>query len=882
MIAAFLKKTFDNKQINLVKPLQLYIRDAYGKDKEKEQLGTLKEIQQYRESCNVTDQSVSPVTAIPNHEKYLAYILLLEKRFSWGKSGRGVFSKASKVEVWFKWVDSYRHTKIEQSMDIKLEKFSVLFNLGALMSLHAVRLSEQDEDGLKAACKLFRESGGVFEYLAQNFASDAIKFVQNIDIQKDSCRFLTALMLAQAQACFVEMAIRKRMKGKLVSALAIGTADFYTECVSVVDMAPAFKSWVEKGQYNFRAHCQSQKQYYTAVAHFYESQRVAKLNEDGVYGREIAWLKSAQQTLQSVGKGKVVVPTLASNTKGLLKRVSPRLREVMKDNNDIYHDAVPSIKSMKGIDGRQNVSIIAFTPKADAVADPFKTMVPKETAKKVDKLKGELTSEVQAIALKSNENNDNARAILASLGLPAAVDCVDSQSGLPDATWERIAECKKIGGGKELNTMYRRIENINQESWKILQDEVIATLDLEQNIDTQIRTKLGSQWQRTDSMQLQKEYRAQIDVIANHLTTAIETNSKIEKSLKDNETKFITLDKERQELGNELPNVDEVKNNEEAEQLKLFLDELSSIIGKRDELKADYEKEVNNLDLAQLFMQNKKKSVDEVKNLAKQSLTELTKQIEEGIAAQQECLEKISTQNELFVAAKENNPAQTQREQMIHVLNETCVKFKDAERHLTEGLKFYSDLMADYVFPLKEEIDNYCVAREAERDLLLADLGQNVQKLGINTMKTVPVNNQEQKQEPSQAQLRDQQAPQQPQQPPAQGYNPYYSQQPPPQGYQPQQQQQHPPHPQQQYGQPPPQGYAQQYPPQQGYPPQQQYGQPYPPQQQHYQQYPPQQQYGQPPPQGGYNPNYQQAPPQGGYNPNYQAPQNNNPSAPPQ
>ena len=205
MIAAFLKKTFDSKQINLVKPLQIYIRDAYGKDKEKEKMGTIREIQQYRDSCNVDDQSVTPVQAIPNHEKYLAYILILEKRFSFGKSGRGVFSKASKVEVTFKWADSYRHTKIESSNDIKLEKFAIIFNLGALMSNQAVKLSEQDEEGLKAACKLFREAGGVFEWLSQNASSESIKFVQNLDIQKDSCRFLSALMCAQAQACFTEM-----------------------------------------------------------------------------------------------------------------------------------------------------------------------------------------------------------------------------------------------------------------------------------------------------------------------------------------------------------------------------------------------------------------------------------------------------------------------------------------------------------------------------------------------------------------------------------------------------------------------------------------------------------------------------------------------------
>eukprot|EP01083_Nonionella_stella_P216726 778715_1 len=809
-------------------------------------MGTIQEIQQYRNSCNVNDQSVSPVSAIPKHEKYLSFICILEKRFSWGKSGRGVFSKASKVEVWFKWVDSYRHTKIEQSMDIKLEKFAITFNLGALLSLHAVKYSEQDEDGLKSACKLFRESGGVFKYLSETAASDSVQFVQNMDIQKDSCRFLSALMLAQAQACFAEMAIRKKMKPKLICALAVGTAEFFQECVNLIDMTAALKSWIEKGQYNFRSHCQSQGQYYTAIAHYYESIRVSKLAEEGVYGREIAWLKSANSILQSIGKTKVkLIPTLQTNRKALLRKLSPRLKEVIKDNNDIYHDSVPNINKLKGIQGRQNVGIIEYKPKLDAVEDPFKNMVPKAVAKKADQLKGELMGEIQAVQLQCNESNDNARAILASLGLPAAVDCVQSQTGLPDSVWERIAECKKIGGLKELSTLYARIESINQESWKILQDEVIGVLDVEQNIDTQIRTKLGSKWQRTDSMQLQKEYRQQIDVIANHLTTAMETNTKIEKSMKEHETKFVELDKERDELATALPSVDEIKDNEEADQLRVFLDELSEIIAKRDQLKEDYEKEVNNLDVSQLFMQNQSATVETIKSMAQKSLTELTKQIEDGTKQQTECLEKISNQNELFVGSKQNDPKQTQREQMIHILNETCVKFKDNERHLKEGLKFYQDLMADYLLPSKDEIDNYCAAREAERDLLLADLGQNIQKLGIDTTgksssSQAPSKPQieEQKQEPK----TDKKPPPQQQayNPPAPGYNPFYSQQqqqqqpPPQQGYNPNYQ---PPPQQQQYGQPPPQQ-----------PQSPQYGQP-PPQQGYYQQ--PPQGYAQPPPQYG-------------------------------
>jgi len=939
MISAFLKKTFDNKQINLIKPLQVYIKDAYGKDKVKDITGALEEIQQYRDNCIVDDQSVSPSKSIPQHEQYLAYVLMLEKRFAWGKSGKGVFSKASKVEVWFKWADSYRHAKIDQSMDIKLEKFALIFNLAALKSLHAVKLSEQDEDGLKEACKLFKESAGVFAYLAENGGNDAIQFVQSLDIQTDSAKFMSSLMLAQAQACFAEMAMRKKMKPKTVTALAMGTADFFQETLNKIDMSTALKNWIMKGQYQFRDHCHHQQQYYTAIAQFYESKRVSQLAEEGVYGKEIAWMKSAASTLNSLSSIKSkLIPTLSTHRKAFLRKVNAELRPKMKDNNDIYHDPIPPVSKLKGIVGKQNVTATAWSPNMDLVEDPFKDMVPKETAKKADALKAQLNAEAQALGLKCNENNDNARAILASLGLPAAVDCVSSAVGLPDAVWERIVECKKSGGAKEMNQLYSRIESINQESWKILQEEVIKTLDIEQSVDTQIKTSLGSKWVRTDSGTLQKEYRQQIETIAGHLTTAIETNSKIEASLKENELTFTAFDREREELASDLPNVDEVKDSEEAEQLKVFLDELSGIIAERDQLRENYESEVNNLDLAKLFMTNQEESNDTVANLAKMPLKEIEKKIEDGIKQQAECLEKIATQNELFVGSKENNPKQAEREQMIHVLNESCVKFKDAERHLKEGLKFYSDLMADYILPLKDEIDNFVAARESERDFMLADLQTNVQKLGIDTTGNgggggggaqVPVQQQQQQQQqqpvvpveeqksaplqtqnpnphqqpqaqPAQAPLdrfsqhlqqqqgppvqqQQQQPPYNPAQPPQHGYNPYYSQSPPQQQQQPQYQQ--PPAASPQYQQPPQQQYQappqqqQQAPPQNYQPPQQQQGQPPP---QNYQQPPYQPQYGQPPPQQYQQ--YQQPPPQQWQQPpqQWQQPPQQQYQAPPQ
>lgn len=201
MIAGYLKKTWD---IDIKKPLEVYIQDTYGKQKVKEMQSYLLDLQSLRNGCIIDDKTVSPSIAIPKHEKYLSMLNKLETKFNFGKSGRGLFTKAKAVEITFQWGDSFRHAKIEKSTDINLEKRSILFNLGALKSLYAVKLSEQEEEGLKKAFQYFKESAGVFEFLASK-AGDASGIIQNMDVHPDAAKFLSSLMLAQAQSCFVDM-----------------------------------------------------------------------------------------------------------------------------------------------------------------------------------------------------------------------------------------------------------------------------------------------------------------------------------------------------------------------------------------------------------------------------------------------------------------------------------------------------------------------------------------------------------------------------------------------------------------------------------------------------------------------------------------------------
>jgi len=202
----------------------------------------------------------------------------------------------------------------------------------------------------------------------------------------------------------------------------------------------------------------------------------------------------------------------------------------------------------------------------------------------------------------------------------------------------------------------------------------------------------------------------------------------------------------------------------------------------------------------------------------------------DSLEEQKTLLEQINAANEEFVKTRSTDAVSKQREAVLQTINVAVDQYNKLTANLNEGLKFYGDLMRDYVAPLKQTVSDFVFAREQERKLLLEQLQADAAKQAA--LPAGPPARQPQQQQPPQQQPQQQQW----QQPPQQQQQ---WQQPPQQ--QPQQQplwQLPPPQQQQQspWQQPPPQ---QQQQPWQQPPPQQQ--------QQPWQQQPPQQQWQQPP-----------------------------------
>lgn len=89
-------------------------------------------------------------------------------------------------------------------------------------------MSQNGGDGLKEGSRLFREASGAFDEFSRSV--DLVPDLAcTMDVQRDSANMLSALMLAQAQACFYQVAVDRGMSSGLLAKLAVGTAELFQE-----------------------------------------------------------------------------------------------------------------------------------------------------------------------------------------------------------------------------------------------------------------------------------------------------------------------------------------------------------------------------------------------------------------------------------------------------------------------------------------------------------------------------------------------------------------------------------------------------------------------------------------------------------------------------
>ncbi|ETO14165.1 hypothetical protein RFI_23204 [Reticulomyxa filosa] len=243
-----------------------------------------------------------------------------------------------------------------------------------------------------------------------------------------------------------------------------------------------------------------------------------------------------------------------------------------------------------------------------------------------------------------------------------------------------------------------------------MKEEIEKELNREERVFNEIKAKIGPKWQVKPSSQLNGKYRNDLKTIVTFLNQAAQSNSKLQKQIRDEAELFKDLDKTRGQLSDALPKCDKQNENQQAEKLKQLLDQLSTCIAQRDELKQEYSRQADIMDITSLLVAKETEMSDE-KNADKGdfdlraattgALNEIENKIKDLNTAQEKLLNDITKINQEFVKLKGSNPTQMQRETFIHSLNQACEKFNKCQQHLKDGLRFYCDLITDYITPLQ-------------------------------------------------------------------------------------------------------------------------------------------------------------------------------------
>merc|ERR1719285_1689820 len=562
------------------------------------------------------------------------------------------------------------------------------------------------------------------------------------DLSRESCEFLSILMIAQAQATFFQMAAMKNMSSGLVAKLGQGAAFLFMKAYQTLNRAKNLSAWMRKSKYDFSAHARYQELCFKSAAQFWQAQVELAADE---YGKEIGRLRLANTWLKEAGKmSPKVAPSLEESRHKLYKLTCERLGEAEKDNNEVYHYKVKSLNDLDVIQEKVVCQETEFSlDDVEPMKNPFQGWVPEIVAKANKGIKTNLLKRKKQLGAQVNEQNDMARALMASLGLPAKLDSIESTNkGLPDVVWGRIQEFQTAGGMNRVGHMSKQVIDEATKASSAY-NEIIKRLDDEAKTDSQLRQQYGKQWGCLPSQKITKNYRDEAATIAKFMQDAEKGNKTLLTELKENETQFFRLCASRQELSSDIPAPKGMQDPEVVvarDDLAKALTQLSNLINEREEGYKKYAQEVDQTDLTAAMMSGTvsvKQASDQVIEQFKGSESTIV----DNIKAQKHIIEEVQKADDAFNKSRNVSKAEEVREARIHSLNETVTKYNKLCKNFEDGITFYTDLKTVYLKPLQDAVGDFLTARATERTMLLEDLKAAADKAAANqAAKPVAVN----------------------------------------------------------------------------------------------------------------------------------------------
>uniref|UniRef100_A0A1Y1LGS8 BRO1 domain-containing protein n=1 Tax=Photinus pyralis TaxID=7054 RepID=A0A1Y1LGS8_PHOPY len=627
---------------------------------------------------------------------------------------------AQEVQIPFKWKDAFDKGSIfggRISLTISslaYEKMCILFNIAALQSSVAATQSVENDESLKLAAKLLQQAAGIFSHLKSTVML-SIQQDPTPDLNPDTLGALSALMLAQAQEIFVLKAIHDEMKDQIVAKLSSQCEDLYSECLKMFQRENLKQLWDR----DWIATIAGKQAGYHAIAEYYQS-LVCKSNK--IIGEQITRLESAMELFKAAQtrSGK------AAMFQDFANKAQRNLNEAKKDNDFIYHERIPDIKSVAAIGKAQLAKIVPLGyPLSQNFQDLFSELVPVVVHQAMAAYELRKNEIQNGEISKLRDSTQFLNSVLASLNLPAAIEVTQGGNSLPPSILEKSEAVRQLGGITHLNSLITELPELLKRNQDIL-DEADRMLNEEKQSDDSLRAQFKERWTRTPSDKLTEMFRSNAAKYRQIINNAIQADKTVREKFESHRMGMELLSKSPGELQSAVPAGPggSVSNSSAVQTLRQLMEEVETVKAERDVIETELKSAT--VDMKEQFLSSLSNDggINEpalsMESIGR-SFGPLQKQVKESIDKQEDLIARIQSAHQQF--SQETGTSAGGRDSMMCHLAAAHDAFRDLQSNLKEGAQFYNDL-TQLLVVFQNKISDYCFARKTEKEELMKDLTQ--------------------------------------------------------------------------------------------------------------------------------------------------------------
>jgi programmed cell death 6-interacting protein len=455
------------------------------------------------------------------------------------------------MNLTFSWYDAYRPSRRFTSTSFYYDWIGVVWNMASFESVRAARADRSTEEGIRVASRGFQQAAGLFGYISEHLVpkinagispditQEGLRMAQEVINLTPHSHFITHLntfsqiMLAQAQVCFYEKAVRDRktggMKATIICKLAAQAAKFFQSSLSFARQG-AMPGTLDV---SYTATLQFQSECFNGAAQYWASviAKESALERGSGYGQEIARLTKAEESVAralEIGQKNSLSGPLVIAAAELINAIRRAKTAAINDNNTIYLEAVPNPDSLPELDGVKMVKPLDFPEYYNTEKPLFKDMTPPEVRTAFELYQMKLDALVKTQADASEAAANSARSALVAQGLPGSLEMYKAGGQLPENLWAKIERVQSLGAYPELHNKFKTLADSSTRAERGL-DNILSTSLREQQQDESFRSRHPGCTESSipRSTNLFREIRENVDQLRNALAVAKESDRTI-------------------------------------------------------------------------------------------------------------------------------------------------------------------------------------------------------------------------------------------------------------------------------------------------------------------------------------------------------------------